>query len=473
LGVCSRSGGWRPRLLTNAPPGLCDAHLRGYAMPTSSSVARSQTSFRPAQTVMRPRAGLSEFDLEMRYRRCIFRVFAEAEQASRRRRQRHTEFGSTGTRQGGLEVQRRRKRRSRLVVLLPIVVVAAGAGWWFWPRGAGGPSGQLRSTTENPRLAETGELADAGVPEAVIAATDEGPATDEVLTPVAAGGEAVTEPDGTVPEPVQASALDDEHRAASEGDAAEKLSDNPRINASLQRYQAGQVIAARQELNRMLAISRNESERAELRRHLRKIADETVFSKQQRPDDPLFETYTVQPGEYLINIGKRFEVPHEAIMLINGITDPTRIRPGQKIKVPRGPFNVKIHQTQFRLDVYLQDLYLRSFPVGLGTDQGTPLGEWLVKERLPNPAYYPPAAAEVKRIIPPDDPTNPLGEHWIGLEGVGGDAVGRVGYGIHGTIEPETIGQAVSLGCVRMHNQDVAFLYQLMMPGCSKVTTLP
>ncbi len=383
------------------------------------------------------------------------------------------EYGLTGTRQGGLEVQRRRKRRSRLVVLLLIVVVAAGAGWWFWPRGAGEPSGQLSAATENQRLAETGELADAGVPEAVIAATDEGLPTDEVLTPVDVGGEAVPGQDATVPEPAQALAPDDEHQAASERDASDELSDNPRINASLQRYQAGQVIAARQELNRMLAISRNEPERAELRRHLRRIADATVFSKQQRPDDPLFETYTIQPGEYLINIGKRFDVPHEAIVLINGITDPTRIRPGQKIKVPRGPFNVEIHRSEFRLDVRLQDLYLRSFPVGLGTDRGTPLGEWLVKDRLPNPAYYPPAAAEIKRIIPPDDPTNPLGEHWIGLEGVGGDAVGQIGYGIHGTIEPETIGKAVSLGCVRMHNRDVAFLYQLMMPGSSKVTTLP
>jgi LysM repeat protein len=384
------------------------------------------------------------------------------------------EFGLIGMRHGGLEVQRRRKRRSRLLVLLLIVVVAAGAGWWFWPWGAAEPSGQLSAATENPRLAETGEFAGAGVPEAVIATTDEGLPTDQVLTPVGAGGEAVTEQDATVPEPAQASAPDDdEHQAASEGDASEELSHNPRINASLQRYQAGQVIAARQELNRMLAISRNESERAELRRHLRRIADETVFSKQQRPDDPLFETYTVQPGEYLINVGKQFDVPHEAIMLINGITDPTRIRAGQKIKVPRGPFNAKIHQAQFRLDVYLQDLYLRSFPVGLGTDKGTPLGEWVVKERLPNPTYFPPAAAEIKRIIPPDDPTNPLGEHWIGLEGVGGDAVGQTGYGIHGTIEPEKIGQAVSLGCVRMHNRDVSFLYQLMMPGSSKVTTLP
>ena len=54
-----------------------------------------------------------------------------------------------------------------------------------------------------------------------------------------------------------------------------------------------------------------------------------------------------------------------------------------------------------------------------------------------------------------------------------GEAVGHSGYGIHGTIEPESIGKAVSLGCIRMHNEDVAFVYKLMMPGKSTVTILP
>ena len=368
---------------------------------------------------------------------------------------------------------RRTKQRSPFLILVPVVIIVAGGAWWFWPRGDVGPSGQASGDTENPRLADTDEPGASAVPEAVIAAVDEDSAADEILAPVGTDGEPSPEPDVAAPEMAEAAEPDDERQVKPEPDGPEKLSDNPRINASLQRYQAGEVLAARQELNRMLMISRHPAEQAELRRHLERIADETVFSRQRLADDPLFEMYTIQPGEYLINIGKRFDVPHEAIILINGIKDPTRIQPGQRIKVPHGPFNVKIHSSKFRLDVYLQDLYLRSFPVGLGVDQGTPLGEWVVKDRLPNPTYYPPASAEKKEIIPPNDPTNPLGEHWIGLEGVAREAGGRVGYGIHGTIEPETVGKPVSLGCVRMHNRDVAFLYKLMMPGSSKVTTLP
>ena len=371
---------------------------------------------------------------------------------------------------------RRRKRRSRFLLPLLILIVVIGGGWWVWPRGDAGSDAQADAAGGAPRAEAPGASSDGGLPEAVIveAAVADAPA-DEILTPRG--------PDSSIP----ADSLDQHESAEPVVDAqagsvappvgvdrtAGKLSGNPRIDASLRRYQAGKVIEARQELNRMLAISRDRAEQAELRRHLERIADATIFSTGQRADDPLVVAYTIQPGDVLIKIGKQFAVPHEVIMMINGIENPTRIRAGQQIKVPRGPFHGKIYTSQFRLDVYLQDLYLRTFPVALGAERGTPAGKWKVKERLLNPTYYPPASAPQKRIIPPDDPTNPLGEHWIGLEGIEGEAVGREGYGIHGTIEPKLIGQAVSLGCVRMLNEDVAFLYGLLLPGHSTVTILP
>jgi lipoprotein-anchoring transpeptidase ErfK/SrfK len=360
-----------------------------------------------------------------------------------------------------------------------------GAGWWFWPRGDAGTA-QVSGAAREAAIGAADDSLEPGVPEAVVIEAEPiPPKPDEVLTPIGADRQAAPDsPAEDAEEPAEETtaptvardAEDDDPQelpGAPDEDTGERLSANPRINASLQRYQAGKVNEARQELNRMLAISRDRAEQAELRQHLRQIADATVFARDQRTGDPLVDTYTIEDGDYLINIGRQYKVPYEVIMLINGITNPTGIRAGQKIKVPRGPFHAKIHTTEFRMDVYLQDLYLRSFPVGLGADRGTPKGTWVVKERLPNPTYYPPASAEQKRIIPPDDPTNPLGEHWIGLQGTGGDAAGREGYGIHGTIDPGSIGKAVSLGCVRMHNRDVEYLYKLLMPGHSTVATLP
>ncbi len=260
------------------------------------------------------------------------------------------------------------------------------------------------------------------------------------------------------------------------GDASPTQS-QPAANAAIARalrdYASGRKLEARHELNRLLSISRDRAEQAELRGHLAQMVAETIMAGATLPNDPLVESYTVAAGDVLVKIGPRFQVPAEAVMLVNGIRNPRTIRADQRLRVPRGPFNVRITLSEMRLDVFLQDLYVRSFPIGIGRDAGTPTGEWIVKERLPNPTYYPPASAPSKRIIPPDDPANPLGEHWIGLRGVNGEAAGRNGYGIHGTIEPQSIGQAASLGCIRMHNEDVAWLYQLLLPGQSRVTILP
>lgn len=55
----------------------------------------------------------------------------------------------------------------------------------------------------------------------------------------------------------------------------------------------------------------------------------------------------------------------------------------------------------------------------------------------------------------PGGSDNPLGARALYLFANGRDT----GYRIHGTPEPETIGQDVSSGCVRMINQDVIHLY--------------
>lgn len=62
---------------------------------------------------------------------------------------------------------------------------------------------------------------------------------------------------------------------------------------------------------------------------------------------------------------------------------------------------------------------------------------------------------------------NPLGARALYLFKGGKDTL----YRIHGTNEPQTIGKAVSSGCIRMMNQDVIDLYR-RVPGGSKVVVL-
>ncbi len=95
---------------------------------------------------------------------------------------------------------------------------------------------------------------------------------------------------------------------------------------------------------------------------------------------------------------------------------------------------------------------VRVFPVAVGAAHTpTPVGTFTIKNRIPHPTYYRPG-----KVIGPG-PSNPLGTRWMGLD--------IKGYGIHGTDEPQSIGHARSHGCVRMRNDDVEELFELLRAG--------
>jgi lipoprotein-anchoring transpeptidase ErfK/SrfK len=66
-------------------------------------------------------------------------------------------------------------------------------------------------------------------------------------------------------------------------------------------------------------------------------------------------------------------------------------------------------------------------------------------------------------------PANPLGARAIYLYQDNKDTL----YRIHGTNQPEYIGQAISSGCIRMTNEDVIDLYDRVKPGAVVVVLPP
>lgn len=177
-----------------------------------------------------------------------------------------------------------------------------------------------------------------------------------------------------------------------------------------------------------------------------------------RSQPHFLEPYVIQSGDLLQRVAPRYRLNWEYLAAINNI-DPRRIRPGQKLKVIKGPFSAFIDLSNFVLTVHCHGFYVKRFPIGIGKDGSTPTGRFTVLERVPDPQYTDPNG----RVIAGDDPANPLGEYWLDL----GD-----GYGIHGTIEPDSIGKGASRGCIRMHNSDVAQVYNLLVRG-SEVSIRP
>jgi lipoprotein-anchoring transpeptidase ErfK/SrfK len=222
------------------------------------------------------------------------------------------------------------------------------------------------------------------------------------------------------------------------------------------------IIEARDRLNEAFSMPMNNVQRTVVKQRLSELADKWLFSRTVFPQDKLCYNYQVKPGELLSAISNLHKVPWEIIQEINNISRPELLKAGQIIKIIRGPFHAKVYRSTFTVDVYLQNTFVRSFRVGLGQEgKETPTGLWSVKPggKLIKPPWSDPATG---RLLHYGDQDYALGSRWIALDGLQGNAKGRTGFGIHGTIEPETIGTKSSKGCIRLHNGDVVKLYNLL-----------
>lgn len=206
----------------------------------------------------------------------------------------------------------------------------------------------------------------------------------------------------------------------------------------------GQDVEAHRELSTMYW------ERPELRSEVLARIQQTARRIYFQPQPHFMDAYEVQSSDRLQEIAGQFKVSWQYLAKLNRV-DPRQIRPGQKLKVIEGPFGAVVDLRRFELTVESYGYFVACFPVGIGKDGTTPIGEFTVQDKLEDPTYYGP-----DRVIANDDPANPLGEFWIAI----GD-----GYGLHGTIDENSIGRAESRGCVRLRNQDIADLYDLLTVG--------
>lgn len=301
-----------------------------------------------------------------------------------------------------------------------------------------------------------------GLEEPEIASGNPGPAA---VLPAASGP---PEPAPPTPEPVQEIALQPEPAAVppvqQESGALKLITEA----TALMNRKPAQIIQARDKFNEALRLPMSAEQRTSVKDQLSKLSDQWLFSRTVVPGDPLCETYLVKSGDLLALIAERYRVPWEILQQINNVR-PEALQAGQTIKVVDGPFHVKVYRSTFKMDLYLQNTYVRSFKVGLGkTGMETPTGLWRVKGggKLVQPIWTNPLDGKTYH---PEDPDYPLGSRWVALEGLAGQAKERTGFAIHGTKEPEQIGTQGSQGCIRMHNGDAILIYNLLVPTYSQV----
>jgi lipoprotein-anchoring transpeptidase ErfK/SrfK len=173
--------------------------------------------------------------------------------------------------------------------------------------------------------------------------------------------------------------------------------------------------------------------------------------RQQQFQQPQFQQQPMQRGVPYYGPGSDY---------VGGGSSPI---PRERVSAPvaMAPGSILISTSERRLYLILGNGEALRYGIGVGRDGFRWTGTHRVTAKKEWPSWTPPAQMRARR---PDLPRymaggieNPLGARAIYL--------GSTLYRIHGSNEPETIGHAVSSGCIRMTNEDVTDLYNRVSVG--------
>ncbi len=168
------------------------------------------------------------------------------------------------------------------------------------------------------------------------------------------------------------------------------------------------------------------------------------------------EYYVIQSGDYLQKIAKNHKTTVALIKEMNGMETDT-IRLGARLLVFNGDFTMRVSKTRNELDLFMGDKIFKRYSVGTGKFGKTPAVQFTIVDKIVEPPWTRPSD---NKQIEYGDAENVLGTRWMALKSE--DHPELTGFGIHGTWERDSVGQQSSAGCVRMLNEDVEELFDLV-----------
>jgi len=173
-----------------------------------------------------------------------------------------------------------------------------------------------------------------------------------------------------------------------------------------------------------------------------------LFSKTITNKDVFYE---VEPGNTLMSIAKKFGTTVDLVKIANSLKSDN-IKARAKLKISKAKYKILIDKSQNILTLLSDDDIVKVYRVSTGENNCTPIGNFKIVNKIIDPVWY-----TEKAMVPAESPDNVLGSRWMGFN--------LPGYGIHGTVSPEKIGEHATKGCVRMINAEVEELYKIIPIG--------
>jgi lipoprotein-anchoring transpeptidase ErfK/SrfK len=210
----------------------------------------------------------------------------------------------------------------------------------------------------------------------------------------------------------------------------------------------GKILDAKAEYDKLVNEQSDFKDIEQAQKELYDLNMKILFSDIQTPQTVIHE---VKTGDTLGRIAQQYNVTMDLIKVSNGMKSEV-VRLGQKIRIWNGKFSVYANKHLNTLMLKSGEDVLKVYNVSTGANNSTPVGIFKITTKLENPVWFKAGA-----VIPPESPENVLGTRWMGFD--------KEGYGIHGTVAPDKIGQQVTAGCIRMRNEEVEELYKILPRG--------
>ncbi len=351
------------------------------------------------------------------------------------------------------------RKIERILPLILIAVIIAAAIWFLMSRGGDSAESPAEVTmtvkvsdsaaapeTEAAAAAGTGEIRPAAESAAAAAETASGTEIKDGAPKAAVAVDAETLPEKA-----------EEPAVAPNEELGAELSEISML-ISRRRYAEAHEKAAGMLEN--AEVASNPGFRREVIALLNSAADAVFTGRGTHPD---VVVHTIASGDSLDRLARRHATTIEAIAGANRIKDPDRIMLGYDLKILPGPWSAEVDCGTYELKVFRNGGLFRIFTVGVGRDDLTPRGDFVIADRVVNPSW-----TVGNREIPFGDPENVVGTRWMPLRAVAPTPPVE-GIAFHGCWDESGIGRSSSNGCIRLSNKDVEELYELL-PINSKVT---
>ncbi|MDP8219092.1 MAG: L,D-transpeptidase family protein [Candidatus Theseobacter exili] len=210
-----------------------------------------------------------------------------------------------------------------------------------------------------------------------------------------------------------------------------------------------QLKEAKETLQEIIEMFPNSEQIGEVQNALGNVNVQLLFSSMVYPGGSA--VYEISSGDTINGIASGLGTTVDLIRKCNNIKRDL-IHPGQRLKVIDGKFSIVIDKSLNTLILKLNGEFFKLYRVGTGKDNSTPVGSFKINSKIKEPPWH-----FRGKVIPFGDPDNLLGTRWMGLD--------KKGYGIHGTWEPDSVGQQSSQGCVRLRNSEVEEIFIIVPIG--------